>query len=402
MSDINTINSSTDYDAAVSSLADLIECDPDVGTAEHMKILVLTSLIEDYESSTLPDLSTDPIEAIKLRMDQLGIGERELAEILGSRSRVSEVMSGKRKLSVTMIKNLEEGLDIPASILIGSDQGSRKKRWSPRTLKTMASRGYFGDKNKEMLPNQIVESGLLKSLFSSHPLVASALLRQSQYRNIATVDKYHMEAWANKVLHDAKKIIGDTKNAHVKKGALNPKSMSEIFKLSVNDDGPSRAVSQLLSNGIVVVVEPHLPSTKLDGATFFTDKNIIIGLTLRHDRLDNFWFTLAHELAHAYLHQNVDVSAFYDQLFIDDPERSDLETEADQLAGELLIPSEVWARSALRYGSTPTLVKMYARQIGVHESIVAGRIRHDSNNWSIHSDLVKKVSVRGQFGEKTW
>ena len=66
--------------------------------------------------------------------------------------------------------------------------------------------------------------------------------------------------------------------------------------------------------GIVVVIEPHFPKTYLDGATILVNKdNPIIGLTLRFDRLDNYWFTLMHEVAHIALHYNEDISLFYDE-----------------------------------------------------------------------------------------
>jgi HTH-type transcriptional regulator/antitoxin HigA len=145
-----------------------------------------------------------------------------------------------------------------------------------------------------------------------------------------------------------------------------------------------------------------MPSTRLDGATLFIDSNAIIGLTLRRDRLDNFWFTLAHELAHVYLHGKSEYSAFFDQLFNEGTETSKLEDEADALAGELLIPSETWRTSPLRYGSTPSLVKMFADKIGVHPSVVAGRIRHDSKDWSVHSDIVNEQKVRYLFEDTVW
>ena len=402
MSDIKPIRNRDDYNKAVALLADLIEANPAVGTPEDTKIRVLTNLIEDFENATLPDYEVDPIEAIKLRMDQLGLKDKDLVDYFGSRSRVSEVLSGKRALTVPMIKNIEEGLGIPASILVGSSVEKRSKRWSSKTLTIMAQRGYFGQDHTDLEPKKILDLGLLKTFFSGQPLAPTVLLRQTNYRDINNIDKYHMEAWTSKVLSEALQIISDHNVPTYDKNNLSEERLSELFKLSSKSDGVNEVISALKELGIVVVIEPHLPSTRLDGATLFTDDNVVIGLTIRFDRLDNFWFTLAHELAHTYLHSESDYSAFFDQLFNEGAETSQLENEADALAGELLIPTDTWKTSPLRYGSTPTLVKIFADKIGVHPSVVAGRIRHDSKDWSVHSDIVNDEKVRHLFEGKLW
>ncbi|WP_240775121.1 helix-turn-helix domain-containing protein [Pedobacter xixiisoli] len=79
---------------------------------------LLTLLIEHYEEAHYPVLPPSPIDAIKFRLEQLGKPESELAEILGARSRQSEILSGKRKLSLSMIRKLHEVLNIPAASLI--------------------------------------------------------------------------------------------------------------------------------------------------------------------------------------------------------------------------------------------------------------------------------------------
>lgn len=403
MSDIKAIRNRDDYNEAIALLADLIEANPAVGTPEDIKVRILTDLIENFEDANLPDYEVDPIEAIKLRMDQLGLKDKDLVDYFGSRSRVSEILSGKRPLTVSMIKNIEEGLGIPASILVGSSAEKRNKRWSSKTLRIMAQRGYFGQDNTNLTPKKILDMGLLKTLFSGQDSTSIALLRQTNYRNIDNIDKYHMEAWKRKVLSEAQEIISNNNVAAYDKNNLSRERLSKLFKLSSQDDGVKKVILALREFGVVVVIEPYLPSTRLDGATLFTENNTIIGLTIRFDRLDNFWFTLAHELAHVYLHSESDYNAFYDQLFKEKTEVSKLESEADKFASELLIPSSVWRTSPLRYGSTPTLVKRFAEKIGVHPSIVAGRIRYDSKNWSTHSDIINgEEKVRYLFEDKIW
>lgn len=402
MSDIKPIKNREDYDEAVALLGVLIDKDPAPGTADDTKIQILTALIEDFESSTLPDYQVDPIEAIKLRIEQLGLKEKDLVPYFGSRSRVTEVLSNKRSLTVSMIKNLEEGLGIPASILVSASAEKKNKRWLPKTLALMARRGYFGEDNKDLPPKKILDLGLLRSIFDVQPLASQALLRQTNYRDISNVDQYHMNAWSNKVLTEASAMIAKKQIPPYDRDKIDNKVLSRVFKLSAEPNGVERAIGLLESLGIVVIIEPHLPGTRLDGATFFTDSNPVIGLTLRYDRLDNFWFTLAHELSHVHLHNEGNYGAFYDQLFNVTDQITAMENEADGLAGELLVPSEQWRLSPLRYGSTPTLVKMFAQKIGVHESVIAGRIRYDSKDWSIHSDMVNDERIHYLFKDKLW
>ena len=76
------------------------------------------TLLAAWEAEHIPAVPSDPIEAIRFRMEQMGLDARDLAEILGSRSRVTEVLRGKRKLSLNMIRRLHRRLGIPAEILI--------------------------------------------------------------------------------------------------------------------------------------------------------------------------------------------------------------------------------------------------------------------------------------------
>lgn len=87
-------------------------------STESDELEMLTILIEKYEEEIMPIAPPHPIDAIKFRLDQNGMKKSELTNIIGSRSRVSEILSGKRKLSLSMIRKLNRILDIPAEVLI--------------------------------------------------------------------------------------------------------------------------------------------------------------------------------------------------------------------------------------------------------------------------------------------
>jgi HTH-type transcriptional regulator/antitoxin HigA len=138
-----------------------------------------------------------------------------------------------------------------------------------------------------------------------------------------------------------------------------------------------------------------------------SDGTPIIALTIRHDRLDNFWFTLFHELMHVIHHLSTDnESRLSTGVFLDDLDVtvaiSDVEAEADNLAREALIPPRHWEHSAVRYVVAPLTVQELARQASVSDAIVAGRVRFERRNYRLLSQMIGAGRVRGLFPEVDW
>jgi len=113
---IRLIKTEKDYNEALEKLDELFDAEP--GTPEGDEAEILALLIEKYEDEYYPIESPDPIEAIKFRMEQMDIKRKDLAKIIGYKSRVSEIFSRKRKLSLNMIRNLHRNLRIPYESLI--------------------------------------------------------------------------------------------------------------------------------------------------------------------------------------------------------------------------------------------------------------------------------------------
>lgn len=127
MNPIKPIKTEADYDAALAEIATLM--DAELGTAEGDRLDVLVILVEAYEAKHWRIDPPDPIEAIKLRMEQRGLSRSDLEKVLGSRSRVSEVLNRKRPLTLEMIRRLHATLGIPAESLIqATTQKQRPKR----------------------------------------------------------------------------------------------------------------------------------------------------------------------------------------------------------------------------------------------------------------------------------
>ena len=112
------IRTEDDYDAALKRIDQLMNAELETPEGDELDILV--TLVEAYEAKHYPVPACDPIEAIKFRMEQMGLEAKDLTPIIGSRSKVSEVLNRKRQLSIAMIRNLHSQLHLPFESLIGA------------------------------------------------------------------------------------------------------------------------------------------------------------------------------------------------------------------------------------------------------------------------------------------
>lgn len=120
-------------------------------------------------------------------------------------------------------------------------------------------------------------------------------------------------------------------------------------------------------------------------------------MTVRTDTVDNFWFTLMHELAHVTLHFATGLAVgFYDQTdqvaSVDEQEE-----EANRFASNLLIPEERWRRSTARIAKSAAVIERFANELGIHPAIVFGRIRKERGEWSLFADKIGRNTVRKLF-----
>jgi len=113
---IKPIKSERDYHKALKEIEKLWDAKPNTSRGDRLDVLV--TLVEAYEQRHYKVGPPDPVEAIKFRMEQLGLKPSDLAKILGGRSRVSEVLNRKRKLTVDMMRSLRKHLSIPAESLL--------------------------------------------------------------------------------------------------------------------------------------------------------------------------------------------------------------------------------------------------------------------------------------------
>lgn len=388
------IKTKEDYQAALAEIERLMEINPEPDSQEGLDLELLSVLVSNYESNAFPITISDPIDAVEFRMEQQNLTPRDLIPFLGSRSKVSEVLARKRPLTLSMIRALHDGLGIPAKSLIAKpalQPESDNIDWNRFPIKEMIERGWIDATVKA-----------LQAFVDALPvgLQTAVLYRKSaNIRSARGMDHYSLLAWTARVSKVASKMEC---TGEYRFGSVTLDFMRKVCRFSQLDSGPKKAQEFLLKHGIRLVIEPHLPYTYLDGAAILIDKDRpIIGMSLRHDRLDNFWFTLMHELAHVSLHSEEGVLEFIDDLDVD-ADRDEYEMEADRLAGEALIPSQIWLNTPLRNAHTPHAAQSLAKKIGVHPAIVAGRMRHESNSFRQLNNLVGHHEVRKQFPDITW
>jgi HTH-type transcriptional regulator/antitoxin HigA len=123
---LKPIKTEADHEAALREIERLWGAEE--GTAESDRLEILTTLVEAYEEAHFPIDMPDPIDAIKFRLEQQGEDKKALIGIIGNRTRVYEVLRGDRALSLTMIRQLNQHLNIPAEILIRPVRTRKKKQ----------------------------------------------------------------------------------------------------------------------------------------------------------------------------------------------------------------------------------------------------------------------------------
>ncbi len=116
---VKAIRTEADYLEALGQVSALIDLDPDRDSPEGERLEVIGTLVQAYEAEHHPVDPPDPIEAIRFRMDQSGMGVKDLVPFIGPLNRVYEVLARKRPLTLNMIRRLNKGMGIPAEVLIG-------------------------------------------------------------------------------------------------------------------------------------------------------------------------------------------------------------------------------------------------------------------------------------------
>ena len=402
MVSVKPIHTEADYDAAVARIGELMDSVP--GTPEGEELDLLADLVILYESRHIEKELPSPTAAIEFRMEQAGMMPRDLVPFIGSRAKVSEVLSGKRDITMSMARALHRHLGISADVLLNEKGATLDPTFDsvdPRRfpLREMAKRSWIPDipslqeKAEELIAGLVERAG-------GRQATPTFLFRKTDHRRLnAKTDQYALAAWLLQLMALANSRPAD---AAYEPGTVTPDFLRQVAELSAAEDGPRQARDFLVHHGITIEFLSHLPRTYLDGAALRLENGRpVIGLTLRYDRVDNFWFCLLHELSHIGLHLDEgEDDAFVDDLTLREVEgagENTKETQADEWAEEALIPKAVWDASGILSGPSAMSVLNLAYEASVHPAIVAGRIRHETGNYRLLSQFVGNGQIRRQL-----
>ena len=378
--------------------------------ALHSEYEIISQQLHEYEtlkSGTIEILKASNLEElpailIRARIAK-GLSQRQLAEAIGLKEQQIQRYEAEEYASANLRRladvsdalglNITEVAEFKATLQGPLYVDKDGLAWDQFPVKEMYRRNWFEGfsgsleaavANAEELVKEFVKDSIGKPV--------QALARQ-RVRLGGVINRYALLAWQCRIIALAKK---QSLGSRYKQKAITKEWLAKLARLSCVDNWEKQVIGYLHDLGIRLVIESHLPNTYLDGAAFLLpDGSPVIGMTLRYDRLDNFWFVLFHELIHVMKHLQKDrVESIFDDLEV---EAEDIEQEADEQAGEILIPESKWNTALARYLRSEESSKDFADEIGVHSAIVAGKIRREANNYIILKDMVEQGEVRRLF-----
>jgi len=401
MLNIKPIKTATDHAWAMEQI-DALMLKDELPEEDVRHLEVLAILVEKYESEHFPVELPSPVEAIEFRIDQLGINRSQLASLIGfPKSRVSEVLNGKRKPSLDMMRALHEKLGVPADVLLGKVEAKLPEPcpnvdWKSFPITEMFNLGWLG----KIKPQADAIEGCVRNLMSAArvptPQFAGVRFRGAENKE---PNPYSVNAWLMKAMGEA---ISCESEYDFNTDDVGHYFRREVATLSLYSDGPKRAFLKLNEAGITAVYVPCLKKTYIDGACFsLPSGKPAIAVSLRHHRLDNFWFTLLHECVHVEKHLSdegiiIDETEGSTGAFGNDPS---MEDEANTLAQSALVPDDIREELSRVAGNiSKAKVQSYARKADVHEAVIAGQVRMITSQYTHFSGMLGQGEVAKGLG----
>lgn len=373
--------------------------------ALNVELSELKSLVDAYEAAKAGDYEElkrrageDPGLALVVARIARGLTQKDLARKLGLKEQQIQRYEADRYRSINLsnYRRIASVLGVHWEVKLSDWVGSG---WNVATevlasdvikiLKHARTHGWFDGEESSTAEEE--SYNYLQRYVSDHilrygsPSLLRTGLNVEDYK-----DDLSLLAWKARITRRAELIIEESK---IKYQILDISWLLDLVRLSGHEDGPEHAVKFLRQQGIVLIVEPQIAGMRVDGAAFLVDGVPVIGMTLRRDTIDNFWFTLLHEVAHIVLHYRTGLShGFFDD--IDSTTIEEVEREANDFASNILIPEEKWKRSPARIAKSPAVVEKFASELGIHSAIVFGRIQKERKDYAVFSNKIGRGLVR--------
>ena len=345
-----------------------------------------------------------PGEILKEELEARGWTQADFADITGKPVQaLNEIMGGKKAITPETAVLFSDALGTSAEFWLNLESAyrldlvrrkrnsispvSRKARiYSLAPIKELLERGWIRrvDKIDEL------ETEILKFLRLPSVDAVPSLAADFRTSDAGALDSPALIAWIRKAQIEAEKISCPTFDRVQLKKAL-----ADLRSLSGSPEGIRTVIRRLRDLGVRTVLVSHLPQTRVDGAVFWLGSSSpVIALSLRIDRIDNFWFTLMHEIGHI-LEGPASRKGYVDSEIDKDP-RNEREKRINLFARNQLIPPEKFAgfiKTTRPYFSRSKVIN-FAADIGVHPAIVVGRLQFEKEiPYTNLRNLLPKVSV---------
>lgn len=355
----------------------------------------------ETENIVMSDLAIPPGEYLEEVLEELGLTKDELARRMGRpASQLSYIYDGRKRITEETAMQLEKVVGVPAHIWLGLESEYRL---------TKARR-----EEHERREEELKEEGNLATSFCYHDLVklgqvpntrkpverVQALQRffgVTSLRLVLETRRYQAAFRCGASGKRSPEAIaawlryGERQAQQIETGPFAPDKLKEVLQdlRSLTEKTPREFEPELRVRlagcGVALVICPHFPKTNAHGATFrLGSSKAVLMITVRGAWADVFWFSLFHELGHILLHGSTAVIV---ENGVDDQR----EQEADEFAGNVLIPRKEYDRFIQREYFSKEDVRAFATEIGVHPGVVVGRLQHDGlieRNW-MHELRVK-------------
>lgn len=342
-----------------------------------------------------------PGEVIALELEARGWTQKDLAEIMGRPLQaVNEIVNGNKQVTPATAHELAQvfgttpeawmNLETNYRLFIAGketdrdDIRRRSRIYSLAPVKELIKRGWIPNMlDLEELEKNVCEFLGIRDISMVPSFGVPVSRRHSEAREPGGVAQIAVLMRARQI---AKKHKVAGFNAARFKAAI-----PDLLELSKDVKSIEKLPAFFANLGVHLVIVPALPHSCMDGAVFYSGANPVILLTLRYDRVDNFWFTLTHEVAHLVAnHHGVHIDSDLEK-----PSDVAAEQTADKLAGEWLLDSATYEKFLSRSGhfySRETIVS-YASSVNRHPGIVVGRLHHQKKvPYSHLRGIFEKVS----------
>lgn len=340
-----------------------------------------------------------PGRVIKREIEARGWTQRDLAEIMGRPpSKISPIIKGTKQITPETAIELAEALGTSPDVWLNLESNyrlrlaQRSKRADAVTrrgeiytllpISELMKRDWIPiEKDIDALEAAVCQLMGVPNLREIPRLAANYRGSRGKQPNGAA-----LAAWVRRI----KSLAEEQKIAGFSHRRFETECIEKVLAQSSAIEGVARVQAILADYGVHMVILEHLPRTYLDGAALSLRRKPVVGLTLRHDRVDSFWFTLMHELAHI---QRRHVGTYLDDL---DAKKADSEEQdANRAAGEWLIPARAFRQfvSVTHPYYSRAKIMGFASQIGRHPGIVLGRLQREGKVTYGHlRTLLERVS----------